>query len=64
MNGHDGPPAICLPDELDDDAVAALHAFFLDAALVIEQHYAGQLLRHTHRPNPAQHNLWDDDPPF
>lgn len=64
MNGHDGPAAIVLPDELDDDTVAALHAFFLDAAALIEQHYAGQLLRYYHRPDPAQHELWDDDPPF
>ena len=64
MNGHTAPPAIVLPDELDDDTVAALHAFFLDAAAAIEENYAGQLLRHRQRPDPAQHDLWDDDPPF
>ena len=64
MNGHDGPPAIALSHDLDDDTVAALHAFFLDAAAVIEQHYAAQLRRNQHRPDPAQHDLWADDPPF
>lgn len=64
MNGNDAPPVIALPEDLDDDTVAALHAFFLDAANLIEARYAGQLLRHRRRPDPAQHELWDDDPPF
>lgn len=64
MSGHDGPPIFALPDDLDDDTVAALHAFFLEVVAVIENHYTGQLLRHYHRPEPVQHDLWDDDPPF
>ena len=64
MNGHDGPPAIVLPDDLDDQTVAALHTFFLEAANLIETHFAGQLMRHYQRPEPAQRQLWDDDPPF
>ena len=64
MNGHDGVPMIILPDDLDDSTVAALHTFFLEAANVIETHYAGQLMRHCQRPDPAQPDLWNDDPPF
>lgn len=64
MNSHHRPAAIVLPDELDDDTVAALHAFFRDAAATIEHHYAAQLIRHRQRPDPAQHDFWDDDPPF
>ena len=64
MNGHDGPPAIVLPDDLDDQTVAALHTFFLEAANLIEARYAGQLLRHYRQPDPRQHPLWVDDPPF
>ena len=64
MSGHDGPPAIVLPDDLNDQTVATLHAFFLEAANVIETHFAGQLMRHYQRPEPAQQQLWDDDPPF
>lgn len=64
MSGLDGPPVIALPDDLDDDTVAALHVFFLQAAHMIESHYAGQLLRHYHRTDPRQQPLWDDDPPF
>lgn len=64
MNGHDGPAVLVLPEELDDDTVVALHAFFLQAAAVIETHYAAPLLRHRYRSEPAQCELWHDDPPF
>ena len=64
MNGHDAPPLVALPDNLNDEAAAALLAFFLDAARVLENHYAGQLIRHAHRPDVRQCRLWDDDPPF
>jgi hypothetical protein len=64
MTARDRLPAVVLPRDLDDDTVAALHTFFLDAAAIIETHYAAQLLRHRHRPDPAQHALWNDDPPF
>lgn len=59
------PPLIALPENLDDEAAATLLAFFLDAARVLENHYAAQLLRHQQRPDERQCPLWpDDDPPF
>jgi len=58
------PPLLALPEQLDDTAAAALHAFFLEAARSIEHHYAAALTRHTHDPDPRQCALWDDDPPF
>jgi hypothetical protein len=64
MNGHDEPPRVALPDNLDDEAAAALLEFFLEAARVLENHYAGQLIRHAQRPAARQCRLWDDDPPF
>ena len=64
MNRHNVPPAIALPDDLDDAAAVTLHTFFLEAAHLIEQHYAGQLLRYRYRPHPGQQDLWDQDPPF
>ena len=63
MNAPDRP-LLALPEDLDDEAAAALLTFFLDAARVLENHYAGQLLRHYHRPDPRQRPLFDDDPPF
>ena len=65
MTHHDTPPLVTLPNDLDDEAAAKLLAFFLDAARVLENHYAAQLLRHHHRPDGRQCPLWpDDDPPF
>ncbi len=58
-------PLLCLPTELSDEDAARLLAFFLEAARVLESHYAGQLYRHDHRPDPRQQPLWpDNDPPF
>ena len=64
MNVHDPLPLVALPENLDDEAAAALLAFFYEAARVLEDHYPGQLLRHYHRPDARQCTLWDDDPPF
>jgi hypothetical protein len=64
ITDHD-PPLIALPNDLDDQAAAKLLEFFLDAARVLENHYAAQLLRQHHRPDERQCPLWpDDDPPF
>ena len=61
---HPLPPLVALPQDLDDEAAAALLEFFYDAARVLEHHYAGQLLRRLHQPDPRQRALFDDDPPF
>mgnify|MGYP003332886065 CR=1 FL=1 len=61
---HPMPPLVALPQDLDDEAAAALLEFFHDAARVLEYHYAAQLIRRCHRPDPRQQPLWDDDPPF
>ena len=55
---------VALPDELDDAAVAALVAFFYEAARVLENHYAGQLIRYYHPADNRQQTFWEDDPPF
>lgn len=55
---------VTLPADLDDAGAAKLLAFFLEAARVIEQHYAGQLLRYYHPPDEPQQPLSLDDPPF
>ena len=58
-------PLICLPTGLDDGAAARLLEFFVEAARVLEAHYAGQLRRHAHRPDERQQPLFNDtDPPF
>lgn len=57
-------PLLALPDDLDDEAAFAVLEFFYEAARVLESHYAGQLIRRAHRPEPHQRPLWDDDPPF
>ena len=65
MNHHDTPPLIALPHDLSDDGAAKLLQFFVDAARVLENHYAAQLLRHQHRPDQRQCPLWpEDEPPF
>ena len=61
---HHGAPLLALPQDLDDAAAAALLECLYEAARVLEHHYAGQLLRHYHRPDPRQQPLWVDDPPF
>jgi hypothetical protein len=61
---HRYPALLALPQDLDDAAAAALLDFFYEAARVLENHYAAQLIRHYHRPDPRQQPLWDDDPPF
>lgn len=61
----DEPPLIALPDELPDEAAVALLEWLYEAARLIESHYAGQLHRYYHRPDPRQRELWDArDPPF
>ncbi len=61
----DQPPLIALPEGLSDEAAAALLEWLLEAARLVEVHYAGQLHRHYHRPDPRQRELWDArDPPF
>ena len=65
MNDTDDfPPLIALPTDLDDTAAAKLRAFFLEAARVLETHYAVQLERYHHPPDDRQLPLWVDDPPF
>ena len=61
---HPYRPLVALPDELDDAAAAALLEFVYEAARVLENHYAGQLIRYYHRPDRRQQSLWEDDPPF
>jgi hypothetical protein len=56
---------LALPTDLSDRDAAQLLEFFLEAARVIEAHYAGQLHRHYHRPDHRQQSLWPErDPPF
>ena len=58
-------PCIPLPEDLTDEAAAALIECLYDAARVLENHYAAQLMRHYHRTDDRQHCLWtEDDPPF
>jgi hypothetical protein len=64
MHVNDGAPIVVLPEALDDAAAAALLEFFLEAAHVLEAHYAGQLIRHAQCRDERQCSLWDDDPPF
>ena len=62
---HREPPRIALPDELSDEAAAALLEWLYELAHLVETHYAGQLLRYYYRPDPRQHELWDAcDPPL
>jgi hypothetical protein len=64
MPDHD-LPVITLPDDLSDEAAASMLEFLYELARLLEHHYAGQLLRHYHRPDPRQAELWQDqDPPF
>ena len=61
----DEPPLIALPHDLPDEAAAAVLALLYEAARALESHYAGQLHRYYHRPDPRQHELWDGrDTPF
>jgi hypothetical protein len=64
MHDTNGAPLVVPPEALDDAAAAALLEFFLEAARVIEMHYAGQLIRHAQCRDDRQCSLWDDDPPF
>ena len=65
MNHHHDPLLIALPHDLDDEAAAKLLEFFLDAARVLENHHAAQLLRQHQRRDEQQCPLWpEDDPPF
>lgn len=59
------PPCIALPEDLPDEAAAALIDLLHQAARILEEHYAAQLLRHQHRPDERQRCLWPEDgPPF
>lgn len=60
---HHRAPHILLPETLSDEAAAALLELLHEAARVLENHYAGQLLRHYHRPDPRQQPLWDEEGP-
>jgi len=64
VNGHHRP-LVALPEELPDEAAAAILEWLHETARVFENHYAAQLLRHYHRPDPRQRPLWPEhDPPF
>ena len=56
-------PCIAVPEDLTDEAAAALVEWLYDAARVLESHYAAQLLRHYQRPDERQSCLWPDDEP-
>ena len=59
------PPNFPIPEDLSDEAVATLVHWLYHCAHLLEAHYAGQLLRYYHRPDPRQQPLWrDNDPPF
>ena len=61
----DERPLLALPTDLSDEATAALLELLYEAARVVEHHYAGQLHRYYHQPDPRQHELWDArDSPF
>ena len=58
-------PLVALPDELPDEAAAAVLDWLYETARVFENHYAAQLIRYYHRPDQRQCPLWpEDDPPF
>jgi len=58
-------PCIALPEDLTDEAAAAILEWLHETARAFENHYAAQLLRHYHRPDPRQRPLWPEhDPPF
>jgi len=64
VNG-DPRPCLPLPEDLTDEDAAALIAWLYEVARLRENHYAGQLLRHHHRPDARQRCLWpEDEPPF
>jgi len=61
----DNSPLLALPTNLSDETAATLLDFLYEAVRLVEEHYADQLLRYYHRPDPRQTDLWDDrDPPF
>ena len=65
MNHHHTHRSSRCPTTSMTQAAAKLLEFFLDAARVLENHYAAQLLRQHHRRDERQCPLWpEDDPPF
>ena len=54
----DETPLVALPTDLPDDAAAQLLDWLYETARVLESYYAGQLLRHAHRPDERQQPLW------
>jgi hypothetical protein len=62
---HHHRPLVALPDQLPDEAAAAILDWLYETARAFENHYAAQLIRYDHRPDPRQCPLWtEDDPPF
>jgi len=58
-------PRVALPDNLSEEAAAAVLDWLYETARVLENHYAAQLLRYYRRPDQRQYPLWpEDDPPF
>lgn len=54
-----------LPDELSDEAAAQIVETLLEITRVIENHYAGQIMRYYEPQKHQQRELWtDNDPPF
>lgn len=48
-----------LPDDLSDEAAAQIIELLSEIVRLLENQYAGQLIRYYHRPNPRQIELWD-----
>lgn len=48
-----------LPDDLSDEAAAQMLELLYEIARLLENQYAGQLLRYYQRPHPTQIELWD-----
>jgi hypothetical protein len=59
-------PILCLPMDLSDEAAAKLIEFLHELVDSLECHYAGQLLRYTHRYEPelTAPDSQTADPPF
>jgi hypothetical protein len=61
-------PIVCLPMDLSDDGAAKLLEFLYALTEALETHYAGQLIRHAHRYEPASSPDTSEnnnpDPPF